>query len=81
MQICIDSNQFIFGIGGTDPASETIMSLLPVLEVVIPRLIIKEVTRNLTEAQTRALFTLLNKTPQVKIVDEPVPFEVVLKNI
>jgi predicted nucleic acid-binding protein len=81
MRICIDSNQFIFGIGGTDPASETIMSLLPVLEVVIPRLIIKEVSRNLTEAQTKALFALLNKTPQVKIVDEPVSFELVQKYI
>ncbi len=28
MRICIDSNQFIFGIAGTDPAAETLMLLL-----------------------------------------------------
>lgn len=32
MRICIDSNQFIFGISGSDMASETLMKLLPRLE-------------------------------------------------
>ena len=81
MRICIDSNQFIFGIGGIDPASETIMSLIPSLEIVLPRLIIKEVSRNLAENQTKALFTLFNRTPQLKIVDEPVPVELVQKYV
>lgn len=81
MRICIDSNQFIFGIGGIDPASETIMSLLPGLDVVLPRLIIKEVSRNLTESQTKVLFTLLNRASQVKIIDEPVPIEMVQKYV
>jgi len=81
MRICIDSNQFIFGIGGIDPTSETIMSLLPSLEVVLPRLVIKEVARNLTKAQTKSFFNLLNKAAQVKIVDEPVPVELVRKYI
>lgn len=81
MRIGIDSNQFIFGIGGIDPASETIMSLLPSLEVVLPCLVIKEVSRNLTELQTETLFFLLNKAPQVKIVDEPVPVELVRKYV
>lgn len=81
MRICIDSNQFIFGIGGTDPASETLMSLLPGLEVVLPRLVIKEVSRNLTESQTKMLFSLMNKASQIKIVEEPVPVEMVHKYI
>jgi hypothetical protein len=51
MRICIDSNQFIFGIAGTDAASETIMLLLPHLEVVIPRLVLHEVTRNLNTSE------------------------------
>lgn len=67
MRICIDSNQFIFGIGGTDPASEALLLLLPHLEVVLPRLIIHEVTRNLTKVQTRTLFALLTHAPQVSI--------------
>lgn len=81
MRICIDSNQFIFGIGGTDPASETIMSLLPVLDVVLPGLVIKEVSRNLTESQIKALFSLFSKVPQLKIVYEPVPIKMVQKYV
>jgi len=77
MRLCIDRNQFIFGIGGIDPAAEAIMSLLPGLEVVLPRLVIQEVSRNLNESQTRAFFALLNKTSQVKITDVPVPVELV----
>ncbi len=81
MRICIDSNQFIFGIGGMDPASETMMSLLPGLEVVLPRLVIKEVSRNLNESQRKTFFSLLNKMSQVKIVDVPVPVELVQKYV
>ncbi|OQY29134.1 MAG: hypothetical protein B6244_04675 [Candidatus Cloacimonetes bacterium 4572_55] len=57
------------------------MSLLPSLEVVLPRLVIKEVSRNLTEPQTKVLFTLLNRASQVKIIDEPVPAEMVRKYV
>jgi predicted nucleic acid-binding protein len=55
MRICIDSNQFIFGLSGSDAASETVLKLLPRLEVVIPRLVLKEVTRNLNQAQVCTL--------------------------
>jgi hypothetical protein len=79
MRICIDSNQFIFGIEGTDPASEELMLLLLRLEVVIPRLVMKEVTRNLGDAQAKALYNLLTKAPRVTIVDEPVPADLVIK--
>jgi len=81
MQISIDSNQFIFGIGGIDPASEILMSLLPSFEIVLPRLVIKEVCRNLTEAQQKLLFKLFNKCLKLKIIDEPVPIDIVQKYI
>lgn len=81
MRICIDSNQFIFGIGGADPASESLLLLLPELEVVLPRLVIKEVTRNLTEAQTRDLFALFTAAPLVTIIDAPVPAPLVRKYV
>jgi hypothetical protein len=42
MRICIDSNQFIFGIEGTDPASETLITLLPYLDAMISQLILQE---------------------------------------
>ena len=81
MRICIDSNQFVFGIEGSDPASEELMMLLPHLEVVIPRLVVREVDRNLSDAQTRTLHTLLNKAPRVAIIDESVPADLVTKYV
>lgn len=81
MRICIDSNQFIFGIEGSDPASEELMLFLPYLEVVIPRLVIKEVVRNLSVVQTKALYSLLNRAPRVHIIDESVPADLVAKYI
>ena len=81
MRICIDSNQFIFGISGSDMASETLMKLLPRLEVVIPRLVLKEVTRNLNQTQVKAFYALLHQAPHVTIVEDPVPAELVQKYI
>jgi hypothetical protein len=81
MKISIDSNQFIFGIGGIDPASELLMTLLPVLEVILPRLVIKEVNRNLTETQRKLLFKLFNKCSKLTIIDNPVPIDIVQKYI
>jgi predicted nucleic acid-binding protein len=77
MRICIDSNQFIFGLSGSDVASETLLKLLPRLEVVIPRLVLKEVTRNLNQAQVKAFYALLHQAPHVAIVEDPVPAELV----
>lgn len=81
MRICIDSNQFIFGIGGIDPASEMLMSLLPNLDIVLPGLVIKEVSRNLSERQIKMLFNLIEKAPQMKIIYEPVPAALVRKYV
>ena len=81
MRICIDSNQFIFGLSGSDVASETLIKLLPRLEVVIPRLVLKEVTRNLTQTQVKAFYELLHQAPNVTIVEDPVPVELVRKYV
>lgn len=80
MRVCIDSNQFIFGLAGTDPDSEALLLLLPYLEAVLPRLIVLEVTRNLTEVQVRAFHALLEKA-HTRIVDEPVPASLVGKYV
>jgi len=79
MRICIDSNQFIFGIAGIDAASERVLLLLPRLEVVIPRLILSEVTRNLGDPEVKALYLLLTRAPGVAIINEPVPAPLVAK--
>lgn len=81
MRICIDSNQFIFGITGTDSAAERVLLLLPQLEVLVPRIVLIEVTRNLRPREVTALYTLLNKAPKFRIIDEPVPRSLVFKYI
>jgi predicted nucleic acid-binding protein len=81
MRICIDSNQFIFGLSGSDPASEALLRLLPYLEVAIPRLVLKEVTRNLNSDQVKTLYGLLRQAAHVTIVEEPVPAELVNKYV
>ena len=81
MRICIDSNQFIFGISGADPASETLLLLLPNLEVVLPRLVMREVTRNLSDAQARAFHALLSEAGRVEVIDGPVPANLVAKYV
>ncbi len=81
MRICIDSNQFIFGLSGSDADSEMVLKLLPRLEIVIPRLVLQEVTRNLNQAQAKALYALLNQAPHVAIVEEPVPADLVDKYV
>ena len=81
MRISIDSNQFIFGISGADPAAETLMVMLPRLDVVLPRLVPREVTRNLSESQAKALYTLLSKSPDVRIIDDPVPADLLAKYV
>jgi hypothetical protein len=80
MRICIDSNQFIFGISGSDPASEALL-LLPHLDIILPRLILKEVTRNLNTLQVKALYALLRQTSRAIVVDEPVPIDLVSKYV
>ena len=79
MRICIDSNQFIFGISGVDADAERLMMLLPQLHVVLPRLVIKEVTRNLSTTNMKALYALLSRAQHVVIVNEPVPTTFVVR--
>jgi predicted nucleic acid-binding protein len=81
MRICIDSNQFVFGISGSNVASETVLKLLPRLEVIIPRLIMKEVTRNLSQSQVKSFYALLNQSPHVSIIEDNVPAELVRKYV
>ncbi len=80
MLICIDSNQFIFGIDQTAPDSVELLRILRVFEVAIPRLVVQEVVRNLrTTEQVKMFYRLLKGSPRLLVVDEPVPAELVAK--
>jgi hypothetical protein len=80
--ICIDSNQFIFGLNETDADSVAFLNILSDFNVAIPRLIVQEVTRNLdTAVQVQKFYRLVYGTPNFLIVDEPVPQNFVIKYI
>ena len=83
MRICIDTNALVFGIEDSEPSSTELLDLLGNdLNLVIPRLIAKEVTRNLKTIQQEKLFyRLFDNYEFATIIDEPVPKDLVEKYI
>ena len=82
MLICIDSSVFIPGFQGNEPATTLLARIGPKLNLIIPRLIAKEVTRNLTTVeQIRHFYLLFQSHAYAKIIDEPVPYEFVDKYV
>ncbi len=81
MKICIDSSALIFGLQDNDPSTTELLDLLGNdLKLVIPRLIAKEVTRNLKTTQQEKLFyRLFDNYEFSSIIDEPVPRDLVEK--
>lgn len=80
--ICIDSNQFIFGLNETDEDSVAFLNILSDFNVAIPRVIVQEVTRNLdTAIQVRKFYRLIYGALNFLVVDEPVPQNFVTKYI
>jgi predicted nucleic acid-binding protein len=83
MRICIDSCIFIHGLQGNDPATRRLITLIsPTLQLVIPRLVAQEVTRNLQSLeQVRRFYRLFHEIDWAFIVDEPVPTDLVEKYV
>lgn len=81
MRICIDSSALILGLEETDPNAARILEFIGnPLELVIPRLIAQEVTRNLTTSeQVRQFYQLFRDYDVAQIIDEPVPLTLVEK--
>ncbi len=75
MHICIDSSVFIIGLREIDPNATKILELIGNdLNLIIPRLVAQEVTRNLaTSGQVRQFYRLFQKYNFARIIDEPVP--------
>jgi hypothetical protein len=82
MRICIDSNQFILGIAAANPDAAALMEVLPKLEIVLPRLVVLEVVRNLERLRLdKQFFLLLGHLKDLSIVDDPIPEELVTKYV
>lgn len=83
MHICIDSSAFILGLQETDPSAVRLLELIgSELNLIIPRLIAQEVTRNLnTPEQVRQFYRLFQNYGFAQIIDEPVPSALVEKYV
>jgi hypothetical protein len=83
MRICIDSCVFIHGLQTGAPANRRLIALIgPAVQLVIPRLIAQEVTRNLrSPEQVRRVYGLFRQLDFAFIVDEPVPVDLVAKYV
>jgi hypothetical protein len=79
MRICIDSCVFIRGLQTNDPEMQQLFTLIgPSLQLVIPRLVAQEVSRNLrSPEQVRRFYRLFYETSYAAILDEPLPVEMV----
>jgi hypothetical protein len=83
MRICIDSCIFIHGLRTGDPETNRLIGIVgPAVQVVIPRLVAQEVTRNLrSQEQVRRFYQLFHDTDSAFIVDELVPAPLVEKYV
>ncbi len=83
MRICIDSSVLIPAVRQTDPnAARILRALGPGLSLVIPRLVVQEVNRNLTSTtQLSQFYRLFSAHGNATIVEEPVPRSFVVKYV
>lgn len=83
MRICIDSCVFIRGLQREGSAERRMIALInPAVQLVIPRLVAQEVTRNLRSTeQVRRFYRLFHEFDCAWIVDEPVPADLVAKYV
>lgn len=83
MRICIDSCVFIHGLQESDLHCANLLDVInPELELIIPRLIAREVSRNLnTDEQRRAFYRLFHERTFAVIQDISIPRELVEKYV
>ncbi len=75
MVICIDSCVFIRGITRNEGDTEQLLGVIgPDIQLVIPRLVANEVTRNLVaRSQKLAFYRLFHKNQNASVIDAPIP--------
>ncbi len=81
MRICIDSNQFILALTQADPEAEELILNLAEFDVFVPRLVMKEVTRNLAADRVDYLHRLIADNARFHIVDASTPPELIEKYV
>ncbi len=83
MRICIDSCVFIHAARHEKSTERRLITLIgPTIQLVIPRLVAQEVTRNLRSTkQVRRFYRLFHELDSASIVDEPMPVGLVAKYV
>jgi len=81
MRICIDSNQFILALTQADPEAEELILNVAEFDVFVPRLVMKEVTRNLAADRVDYLHRLIADNARFHIVDASTPPELIEKYV
>lgn len=82
MRICIDSSTLIPGLQESSPDKVKLLDMIgKTLHLIIPRLIAKEVTRNLVAEEVRKFYKLFQEDKLSQIIDEPIPSALVEKYI
>jgi len=81
MRICIDSNQFILALTQADSEAEELILNLAEFDVFVPRLVMKEVTRNLAADRVDYLHRLIADNARFHIVDASTPPELIEKYV
>lgn len=82
MRIVIDSNIFILGIGEIDHNSVKLLEKIVDFNVIIPRLIIQEVVKNLAEIKynlPKKFFRLIYSSKAFKIDERKIPKQLIEK--
>ena len=82
MRIVIDSNVFILGIAEIEEASALLLKNVLDLKVVVPRLIIQEVARNLKEIRydlPKKFFNLIHSSRAFEIDERKIPQRLIRK--
>ena len=78
LTILLDSNEYIFGLGGIRKDSKDLLQVLASFRVKLPRFILDELHANIGETKLKALYRLIRET-KIEVVEEKVPLSLVKK--
>ena len=76
--IILDTNEYIYGLGGTKKECEDLINRLPNFNVKVPRIILNELYNNLGDNLIKDLYRLLRFT-EAEIIEKKVPISLIDK--
>ncbi len=80
----MDSNEYIFGLAKTSKYAEILLKKAEKLNIFISRMIVSEITRNLSEINYKLVkdfFHLLNEYDSIEFIEYRIPLELIHKYV